>query len=98
MRRFHLRQLWRVNAEAMGIATGQNLKPLLQKQGWGRRPFPGGAAAATARSFDPNRLLVVARDGATTSCSPDLQPGLAIGQIWSAAFVMKNYTSLGLKL
>jgi Transposase DDE domain len=46
MRRFRLRRLWRVNCEALLIATGQNLKRLLQKRGWGRRPFPNGAAMA----------------------------------------------------
>lgn len=40
MGRFRLRRLWRVNCEALVIATGQNLKRLLQKRGWGRRPFP----------------------------------------------------------
>ena len=40
MGRFRLRCLWRVNGEALVIATGQNLKRLLQKRGWGRRPFP----------------------------------------------------------
>jgi hypothetical protein len=44
MRRFRLRRLWRVNTEAFLIATGQNLKRLLQTRGWGRRPFPGGMA------------------------------------------------------
>jgi len=46
MRRFRLRGLWRVNSEALLIATGQNLKRLLQQRGWGRRPFPDGPAAA----------------------------------------------------
>jgi transposase len=46
MRRFRLRRLWRVNCEALMIAAGQNLKRLLVKRGWGRRPFPTGAAAA----------------------------------------------------
>ncbi len=45
MRRFRLRRLWRVNCEALVIATGQNLKRLLQKRGWGRRPFPAEAVA-----------------------------------------------------
>src|SRR5439155_12987587 len=45
MRRFRLRRLWRVNCEALGTATGQNLKRLLQKRGWGRRPFPAEAVA-----------------------------------------------------
>jgi hypothetical protein len=45
-RRFHGRRLWRVNSEALLLASGQNLKRLLQQRGWGRRPFPTGAAAA----------------------------------------------------
>jgi hypothetical protein len=45
MRRFRLRRLWRVNCEALVIASGQNLKRLLQKRGWGRRPFPTEAMA-----------------------------------------------------
>ncbi len=45
MGRFRLRRLWRVNGEALMIATGQNLKRLLQKRGWGRRPFPAEAGA-----------------------------------------------------
>jgi hypothetical protein len=40
LRRFRLRLLWRVNCEALRIAAGQNLKRLLKKRGWGRRPFP----------------------------------------------------------
>jgi hypothetical protein len=44
LRRFRLRQLWRVNCEALLIAAGQNLKRLLNKRGWGRRPLPSGAA------------------------------------------------------
>ena len=46
MRRFRLRRLWRVNGEALLIAAGQNLKRLLAKRGWGRRPFPSDAAVA----------------------------------------------------
>jgi transposase len=45
MGRFRLRRLWRVNCEALVIASGQNLKRLLQKRGWGRRPFPTEAIA-----------------------------------------------------
>ncbi|HJT56690.1 MAG TPA: transposase [Ktedonobacteraceae bacterium] len=40
LQRFRLRLLWRVNIEALCIAAGQNLKRLLKKRGWGRRPFP----------------------------------------------------------
>ncbi len=48
MRRFRLRRLWRVNCEALMRAAGQNLKRLLKKRGWGRRPWPQGAAHAFA--------------------------------------------------
>jgi DDE family transposase len=52
LRRFRLRRLWKVNIEALLIATGQNLKRLLQKRGWGRRPWPNGAPEAPfARRF-----------------------------------------------
>ncbi len=47
MRRFRLRLLWRVNCEALRIAAGQNLKRLLKKRGWGRRPFPTEAISAS---------------------------------------------------
>ena len=40
-----------VNCEALVIASGQNLKRLLQKRGWGRRPFP---AQAVARALPGN--------------------------------------------
>src|SRR6266699_3940049 len=46
MRRFRLRRLWRVNCEALRIAAGQNLKRLLKKRSWGRRPFPAEALCA----------------------------------------------------
>ena len=46
MRRFRLRRLWRVNCEALIRAAGQNLKRLLQKHGWGRRPCPAQAVCA----------------------------------------------------
>jgi hypothetical protein len=43
MKRFRLRSLAKVNCEAVLTATGQNLKRLLARLGWGRRPFPCGA-------------------------------------------------------
>ncbi len=46
LRRFRLRLLWRVNIEALRIAAGQNLKRLLKKRGWGRRPCPAEAMYA----------------------------------------------------
>jgi hypothetical protein len=57
MRRFRLRQLWRVNCEALIIASGQNLKRLLQKRGWGRRPLPAQAMALMPpKSFEAETL------------------------------------------
>lgn len=47
MRRFQLGRLWRVNSEGLLCATGQNLKRVLQKRGWGRRPFPAEAMDAS---------------------------------------------------
>jgi transposase len=47
MRRFRLRELWRVNCEGLMRAAGQNLKRLLKKRGWGRRPFPAEAHSAS---------------------------------------------------
>ena len=47
MRRCRLRELWRVNCEALMRAAGQNLKRLLTKRGWGRRPFPAEALSAS---------------------------------------------------
>jgi transposase len=47
MRRFRLRRLWRVNCETLMRAAGQNLKRLLKKRGWGRRPFPTEAMSAS---------------------------------------------------
>jgi transposase len=44
--RFRLRGLEKVNSESLLIATGQNLKRLLQKWGWGRRPGPNGMVLA----------------------------------------------------
>jgi hypothetical protein len=38
--------VFRVNIEALRIAAGQNLKRLLKKRGWGRRPFPTEALCA----------------------------------------------------
>jgi transposase len=57
MRRFRLRRLWRVNCEALRIAAGQNLKRLLKKRGWGRRPFPTEAFCASFWLLFGNRLI-----------------------------------------
>jgi hypothetical protein len=44
LRQFRLRGLVKVNMEGLLIAAGQNLKRLLSARGWGRRPWPDGAA------------------------------------------------------
>ncbi|MDQ4077664.1 MAG: IS1182 family transposase [Chloroflexota bacterium] len=44
LEQFRLRGLVKVNGEALLIAAGQNLKRLLSWRGWGRRPWPSGAA------------------------------------------------------
>jgi hypothetical protein len=43
LRRVRLRRLPKVNIEALLTASGQNLKRLLSRRGWGRRPWPQGA-------------------------------------------------------
>jgi hypothetical protein len=48
-----------MNCEAIVIAGGQNLKRLLQKRGWGRRPLPSGAAVATPRAGAQFAYLIV---------------------------------------
>jgi hypothetical protein len=57
LRRFRLRGLEKVNGEALLIAAGQNLKRLLSWRGWGRRPFPSGAAGIVLPAL-PSPLAV----------------------------------------
>jgi IS5 family transposase len=47
--RFRLRGLEKVNSESLLIAAGQNLKRLLHKRGWGRRPGPNGVGLVAPR-------------------------------------------------
>jgi hypothetical protein len=61
--RFRLRLLWRVNCEAVRIAAGQNLKRLLKKRGWGRRPFPVEALCASFWGLLPDVLVLLWRSG-----------------------------------
>jgi transposase len=53
LRRVRLRGLEKVNGEVLLIATGQNLKRLLSRWGWGRRPWPGGAAGLVLPALAP---------------------------------------------
>jgi len=48
LRRFRLRRLPKVNTAALLTAAGQNLKRLLRRRGWGRRPWPGHSTPAAA--------------------------------------------------
>lgn len=57
LRRFRLRGLEKVNSEALLIAAGQNLKRLLSRWGWGRRPFPSGAAGVVLPALSPMLAL-----------------------------------------
>jgi transposase len=57
LRRFRLRGLEHVNCEALLIAAGQNLKRLLSWRGWGRRPFPSGAAGSVLPAVPPRPAL-----------------------------------------
>jgi hypothetical protein len=58
LRRFRLRGLEKVNGEALLIAAGQNLKRLLSRQGWERRPFPSGAAGTILPALPPLSALM----------------------------------------
>jgi hypothetical protein len=55
--RFRLRRLRKVNVEALLIATGQNLKRLLRKRGWGHRPWPHRAPEAPCSRRFPAQPL-----------------------------------------
>jgi transposase len=58
LRRFRLRGLERVTGEALLIATGQNLKRLLSRSGWGRRPWPSGATGLVLPVPAPSLLAL----------------------------------------
>ena len=71
LRRFRLRGLEKVNGEALLIAAGQNLKRLLSRRGWGRRPFPSGAAGVVLPALPP----AAGPDAMTAALLPDpVQP------------------------
>ncbi len=63
MRRFRLRRLWRVNCEALMRAGGQNLKRLLKKRGWGRRPCPTEAMSASLGELLRDVLVLILEKG-----------------------------------
>jgi hypothetical protein len=48
-----LRGLEKVNGEALLIAAGHNLQRLSSRWGWGRRPFPSGAARIVLPALSP---------------------------------------------
>ena len=53
LRRFRLRRLEKVNGEALLVAAGQNLKRLLSRRGWGRRPWPSGGVGLVLPALAP---------------------------------------------
>jgi Transposase DDE domain len=63
LRRFRVRLLWRVNCEALRIAAGQNIKRLLKKRGWGRRPFPTEALCASFWGLLRGVLVLMLKKG-----------------------------------
>jgi transposase len=60
--RFRLRGLKRVNIEALLVASGQNVKRLLNRGGWGGRPLPGIAALRLPKSVHSLGALVSHRN------------------------------------
>ena len=82
MRRFRLRRLWRVNCEALMRAGGQNLKRLLKKRGWGRRPCP--AEALHAPLFGSLLLLSLLLDafgGVHLECHSVVEVGSSLSKL-----------------
>ena len=82
MRRFRLRRLWRVNAEAMVIATGQNIKRLLTFSGRGPRKL---AQAQALRPPAPtpsanSRLLRGSHRRRSTPLLPRFSTGWPFGR------------------
>jgi hypothetical protein len=59
MRRFRLRRLWRVNAEAMVRAAGQNIKRLLAFSGRGPRRLAQVEALWPLRTAGSSRAAIV---------------------------------------
>jgi len=57
LRRFRRRGLVKVNGEALLIAAGQNLKRVLSRAGWGRRPWPSGAAGVVLPVAQPVAIV-----------------------------------------
>jgi hypothetical protein len=53
LRRFRLRGLEKVSTQAQLVAAGQNPKRLLRRWGWGRRPWPNGAAGVVLPAPSP---------------------------------------------
>ena len=53
LRRLRLRGLEKDFGEALLNAAGQNLKRLLIPWGWGRRPWPSGAAGVVLQPLPP---------------------------------------------
>ena len=70
---FRLRRLPKVNTEALLTAAGQNLKRLLRRRGWGRRPWPGGPAGHRFRAYPHPKALPVGTAPARGAADPRLR-------------------------
>jgi hypothetical protein len=81
LRRFRQRGLPKVNGQALLTAAGQNLKRLLRRRGWGRRPWPGcpaGALRARRRrgqSVITRRAAIARLDSPSARSHPPATPG-----------------------
>ena len=84
LRRFRLRGLTKVNAEALLIAAGQNLKRLLSRGGWGRRPWPNGAAGLALPAPAPHPSPFFNRLGRFRDAAPPL-PVASVGDYAAVA-------------
>jgi hypothetical protein len=78
-----------VNGEALIRATGQNLKRLLTKWGWGRRPWPQGAANALSEppSEEHLQLSVPARAEQALAC----EQHLPVKDVLNISFIYQSY-------
>jgi transposase len=87
MRRFRLRTLWRVNAEALLIATGQNIKRLLTFSGKGPRKMAQVEALRppAPTSWANGRLLRSSHRRSSTPLLARFSTGWGILRSWTSA-------------
>ena len=59
LRRFRVRRLEKVKSEALLRSTGQNLKRLLSKRGWGSHPWTSGAPGVVLSALAEYLLALI---------------------------------------